>query len=270
MSEDQMHYIPESTSVSKRKMCHIVKRDDFDGYGFNLHSEKIKPGQYIGKVDKNSPAESAGLREGDQIIEVNGVTIGNESHKQVVQRIKSIANEVRLLLLDVDRNNLTKHHPIPFSSISNDSESVDIKINNNENIFDDALQFNSGSNPNINSKSSIIDRTAQNECENSSNNVYSDDHDDYKAGEAIPYSANNFVNEKTVSDRDHQLNIAQERNRKCTLTEGGNSNTTSNSANLELPMTAAEMRAKLFAKKKYNPKTDIVDIRKKFEIIQKL
>ena len=84
------------------KLCHIIKREDFDGYGFNLHSEKVKPGQFIGKVDADSPALHAGLKEGDRIIEVNGVPIGNESHKQVVQRIKALSNEVRLLLIDVD------------------------------------------------------------------------------------------------------------------------------------------------------------------------
>lgn len=82
------------------RLCHIVKRDDFDGYGFNLHAEKGKPGQYIGKVDDNSPAETAGLKQGDRIIEVNGVNIGNETHKQVVQRIKAIADEVQLLVVD--------------------------------------------------------------------------------------------------------------------------------------------------------------------------
>lgn len=82
------------------RLCHIVKRGDFDGYGFNLHAEKGKPGQYIGKVDDNSPAETAGLKQGDRIIEVNGVNIGNETHKQVVQRIKAIADEVQLLVVD--------------------------------------------------------------------------------------------------------------------------------------------------------------------------
>ncbi|XP_071545754.1 uncharacterized protein [Panulirus ornatus] len=78
----------------------IVKWPDFEGYGFNLHAEKSKPGQYIGKVDAGSPAEVAGLLEGDRIIEVNGVNIANENHKQVVQRIKAVANETRLLVLD--------------------------------------------------------------------------------------------------------------------------------------------------------------------------
>lgn len=93
---------PPTLPPGVTKTCHIVKRPDFDGYGFNLHSEKVKPGQFIGKVDADSPAESAGLKEGDRILEVNGVSIGSETHKQVVARIKAIANEVRLLLIDVD------------------------------------------------------------------------------------------------------------------------------------------------------------------------
>lgn len=73
----------------------------FDGYGFNLHAEKTKPangntgtalpfsgGQYVGKVDRGSPAESAGLREGDRIVQVEGVDIEGEPHSKVVARIK--------------------------------------------------------------------------------------------------------------------------------------------------------------------------------------
>lgn len=76
----------------------------FDGYGFNLHAEKTKTttptngnaggglpfsgGQFIGKVDRGSPAESAGLREGDRIVQVDGVDIEGETHPKVVARIK--------------------------------------------------------------------------------------------------------------------------------------------------------------------------------------
>ena len=82
------------------RLCHLIKWPDFDGYGFNLHAEKAKSGQYIGKVDPDSPAEMAGLREGDRIIEVNLVNISNENHRQVVERIKSIPNETKLLVVD--------------------------------------------------------------------------------------------------------------------------------------------------------------------------
>ena len=60
-----------------------LKTPSFDGYGFNLHAEKARPGQFIGKVDPGSPAEAAGMREGDRIVEVNGVNISHENHKQV-------------------------------------------------------------------------------------------------------------------------------------------------------------------------------------------
>jgi Na(+)/H(+) exchange regulatory cofactor NHE-RF2 len=85
--------IPES--APRPRLCHMVKRDNFNGYGFNLHAQKIKPGQFIGIVDAGSPAEVAGLREGDRIIEVNGSNISQENHKQVVERIKAIPNETR-------------------------------------------------------------------------------------------------------------------------------------------------------------------------------
>ena len=82
------------------RLCHVKKWDDFNGYGFNLHAEKGKAGQYIGKVDENSPAEAAGLKEGDRIVEVNGTNIGNENHSQVVQRVKAVPNETKLLVVD--------------------------------------------------------------------------------------------------------------------------------------------------------------------------
>ena len=75
------------------RMSHMVKREDFNGYGFNLHAQKNRPGQFIGIVDAGSPAEVAGLKEGDRIIEVNGTNIANENHRQVVERIKAIPNE---------------------------------------------------------------------------------------------------------------------------------------------------------------------------------
>lgn len=41
-----------------------------NGYGFNLHSDKSKPGQFIRAVDPDSPAEASGLRAQDRIVEV--------------------------------------------------------------------------------------------------------------------------------------------------------------------------------------------------------
>lgn len=89
-------------------MCHIVRWSDFNGYGFNLHAEKGKAGQFIGKVDEGSPAEAAGLKQGDRIVEVNGTNIGNENHQQVVSRIKAGGEETRLLVVDAETDALYK------------------------------------------------------------------------------------------------------------------------------------------------------------------
>ena len=95
------------------RLCHLRKWSYFQGYGFNLHAEKTRNGQFIGKVDPHSPAEAAGLKEKDRIIEVNYVNISNENHQQVVKRIRGgleldgsiIENEVVLLVVDEETDN---------------------------------------------------------------------------------------------------------------------------------------------------------------------
>lgn len=43
------------------RLCHVVEWPDFSGFGFNVHTLRDKPGQYVGKVDSGSPAAAAGL-----------------------------------------------------------------------------------------------------------------------------------------------------------------------------------------------------------------
>ncbi|KAF2348689.1 PDZ domain [Trinorchestia longiramus] len=74
----------ESTPPHPPRLCQITRSPDFNGYGFNLHTIKNKSGQFIGQVDDGSPAQKALLKEGDRIVEVNGVNIASENHKQVV------------------------------------------------------------------------------------------------------------------------------------------------------------------------------------------
>ncbi|MES9884821.1 MAG: hypothetical protein ABW185_28580, partial [Sedimenticola sp.] len=53
------------SSPSNPRSCHITKYPDFQGYGFNLHTDKNKKGQNIGLVDDGSAAADADLRNSD-------------------------------------------------------------------------------------------------------------------------------------------------------------------------------------------------------------
>lgn len=160
-----------NADTKNNRLCHITKWDNFDGYGFNLHAEKGKPGQYIGKVDEGSPAEAAGLRQGDRILEVNGESIANKNHKEVVELIKGLPNETNLLVCDQGDNYI---------------------------------------------------------LENSNTNTKKNDEQ---------------VNNNTKEKENGMLNLS---------------------------MTAAELRAKLASKKKYDPKKEALDFKMKFDIVQKL
>jgi len=57
--------------------------NDGRGFGFTMQAERGRRGQYVGKVEAGSPAEAAGLRDGDRIVEVNGSSVDHDTHKQV-------------------------------------------------------------------------------------------------------------------------------------------------------------------------------------------
>ncbi|KAL3996076.1 DCC-interacting protein 13 alpha [Sarotherodon galilaeus] len=86
------------------RLCHMVKGQQ--GYGFNLHSDKKKRGQFVRAVDPDSPAEGSGMRPGDRILEVNGVTTEGLRHSEVVGLIRAAGDEVRLLVVDQETDEL--------------------------------------------------------------------------------------------------------------------------------------------------------------------
>ncbi|KAM3909983.1 LOW QUALITY PROTEIN: Na(+)/H(+) exchange regulatory cofactor NHE-RF1-like [Leptodactylus fuscus] len=79
------------------RLCTMKK---VGGYGFNLHSDKSHPGQYIRAVDPDSPADRAGLLPKDRIVEVNGESMLGKQHADVVSAIKAGGEETSLLVVD--------------------------------------------------------------------------------------------------------------------------------------------------------------------------
>ncbi|XP_075025802.1 Na(+)/H(+) exchange regulatory cofactor NHE-RF1 isoform X2 [Calonectris borealis] len=87
-----------SSAGPATRLCRLERGPD--GYGFHLHGEKGKPGQFIRLVEAGSPAERSGLRAGDRLLEVDGENVERESHQQVVERIRAAVGAVSLLVVD--------------------------------------------------------------------------------------------------------------------------------------------------------------------------
>ena len=115
------------------RLCHLV-RCPKTGYGFSLTTLAGRPGQYVARVEEGSPAQGAGLVDGDRVVEVNGVNVNQENHKQVVNRIKLVDDETKLLVADKECD---QHHQkkgiilksslpyvVSLSSLSNNSPSA--------------------------------------------------------------------------------------------------------------------------------------------------
>ncbi|XP_056312401.1 uncharacterized protein LOC130223824 [Danio aesculapii] len=92
------------TKDLRPRLCHMTLSEQ--GYGFNLHCKKSRAGQFIRSVDPDSPAEHAGLRPRDRLIEVNGCSIEGLRHAEVVALVRAGGGETRLLVVDPDTDEL--------------------------------------------------------------------------------------------------------------------------------------------------------------------
>ncbi|KAK9530807.1 hypothetical protein VZT92_012288 [Zoarces viviparus] len=96
----------EERGGPRPRLCHMKKGTS--GYGFNLHSEKSKPGQFIRAVDEDSPAQRAGVKQRDKLVQVNGMTVIGMQHSDVVAAIKAGGHETTLLLVDAEADDYFK------------------------------------------------------------------------------------------------------------------------------------------------------------------
>jgi len=259
-----------SSSNPVARLCHIIQWKHFDGYGFNLHAEKGKPGQYIGKVDEGSPAEAAGLKQGDRIVEVNDVNIANENHKQVVQRIKAVPDETRLLVVDAEADKYFKAHNIIIKSSLPDVLHLKTPMTDVDNEVDTNGEKGDGNSVDTNSHESE-ERAASPEPEGQPEKVSNKS----SSGGTTPLSERKH---ELGSSTELQVDSADEgpppveTNLLPPKTEHANDAVNQNNRNssLNLNMTAKELRAKLASRKKYDPKKESMDFKKKFDIVQKL
>ncbi len=82
------------------RKCVLSFKDDFDGYGFYLHELEEVKGHFVGGVERGSPAQAAGLKLGDRIIEINGSAVQALGHFEAVKKIQALRSTVTLLVVD--------------------------------------------------------------------------------------------------------------------------------------------------------------------------
>ena len=91
-----------ATEAHRARLCHLRMWNDGHGYGFNMQAQRGRSGHFVSDVDAGSPAEAAGLRDGDRIVAVNGDNVEQATHRDVVDNIKTLGGQVRLLVVDPD------------------------------------------------------------------------------------------------------------------------------------------------------------------------
>nr|XP_054931430.1 uncharacterized protein LOC129386946 [Dermacentor andersoni] len=105
-----------TSSASGSSKCHLVRRPGFDGYGFGVLVDEKDKLATVTYVEKGGPAEAGGLRAEECIVLVNGVNVIGVSQRDVVERIKSSADEVNLLVTNKEAVAWFKERGIAFSS----------------------------------------------------------------------------------------------------------------------------------------------------------
>uniref|UniRef100_A0A8C2JTS8 Na(+)/H(+) exchange regulatory cofactor NHE-RF2-like n=1 Tax=Cyprinus carpio TaxID=7962 RepID=A0A8C2JTS8_CYPCA len=121
--EETLSEVDVETKDLRPRLCHMTIGEQ--GYGFNLHCKKSRVGQYIRSVDPDSPAEHAGLRPRDRLIEVNDTSIEGLRHAEVVALIKAGGTETRLLVVDPETDELFNRLGIVPTSIHLKEDCVD-------------------------------------------------------------------------------------------------------------------------------------------------
>ncbi|XP_064812675.1 membrane-associated guanylate kinase, WW and PDZ domain-containing protein 1-like isoform X6 [Oncorhynchus masou masou] len=84
-----------------------IQRGENEGFGFVIVSSVSRPdaGTTLGRIIEGSPADRCGkLKVGDRILSVNGCSITNKSHSDIVNLIKEAGNTVSLRIIPGDES----------------------------------------------------------------------------------------------------------------------------------------------------------------------
>ena len=93
-------------NTPKFKRCTVIAISNFKGFGFTINSQ-MKPKYMIHDVDKNSPAEFAGLRQNDVIIEINNKNIRRTSFEKIRMMLSEAYSVGKVEVLVISKEGYT-------------------------------------------------------------------------------------------------------------------------------------------------------------------
>ena len=93
-------WLSSPSGTKKPRLCLLRKWSEAEGYGFNLQSKSDSNVCYVSEIDTDSPSDYCGLKALDNVFEVNGQSVSNLKHEDIVNLVRSNPAEVELLVAD--------------------------------------------------------------------------------------------------------------------------------------------------------------------------
>ena len=111
------------------RLCRLVRNARDDQYGFDFKTLKNEGKHIANNVRAGFPADRAGLRDGDYILEVNGESIDSIEHDAVVNKISAYPKQVDLLVVGDLNAYLSKQPARPTKQqLGGDEVDLDMRI----------------------------------------------------------------------------------------------------------------------------------------------
>nr|DBA16145.1 TPA: hypothetical protein GDO54_003568 [Pyxicephalus adspersus] len=110
---------PGSDPEPVARFC-VLRKDANGNFGFTLRLELEREGHVIREVIPGGPAYLVGLKDGDQLLQINGEYVHKQKHLKVVQKVKASGSRVSLVVLDESSyRRLCANNISPLSILSN-------------------------------------------------------------------------------------------------------------------------------------------------------
>ena len=130
---DKMDKTMQNEDGTLPRLCRLARSSRDDQYGYDFKTLKSEGRHVANNVRAGLPAQRAGLRDGDYILEVNGESIDRMEHDAVVARISQHPTQVDLMVVADLKGYLEKvKHQLPppplYKEPSGDEVELDARI----------------------------------------------------------------------------------------------------------------------------------------------